>query len=112
MPPPAGARLTTSRPRWQAEPVINAFVHVQADAAAIADLAPRLAAIDGVRESHSVAGSETDIVVIVTVPTHEDIARVVTEHISREPGVVSTITLIAFRSFSQGDVVDAFGDFG
>jgi DNA-binding Lrp family transcriptional regulator len=91
--------------------VINAFVHVRADADAIADLAPRLAEIDGVRESHSVAGSDTDIVVIVTVASHEDIARVVTEHISREPGVQSTITMIAFRSFSPTDVSDAFGDF-
>ena len=91
--------------------MINAFVHVRADADAIAGLAPRLAEIDGVRESHSVAGSETDIIVIVTVPTHEDIARVVTEHISCERGVQSTITMIAFRSFSQADVSDAFGDF-
>lgn len=92
--------------------VINAFVQVRAVADAIADLAPRLAAIDGVREAHSVAGSDTDVMVIVTVPTLDDIARVVTEHISREPGVESTITMIAFRSFTAADVADAFGDFG
>lgn len=91
--------------------MLNAFVLVRAEPDAIADLASRLAGIDGVRESHSVAGSETDIVVVVTVRTHEDIARVVTEHISREPGVLSTVTMIAFRSFTESDVVDAFGDF-
>jgi DNA-binding Lrp family transcriptional regulator len=79
---------------------------------AVADLAPRLAEIDGVRESHSVAGADADIVVIVTVREHEDVARVVTEHIGREPGVLSTATMIAFRSFSQSDAADAFGDFG
>ena len=92
--------------------MINAFVLVRADPAAVADLAPRLAAIDGVREPHSVAGADADIVVIVTVREHEDVARVVTEHIGREPGVLSTTTMIAFRSFSETDASDAFGDFG
>ncbi len=91
--------------------MINAFVLVHAEPDAVADLAPRLAAIDGVREAHSVAGADADIVVIVTVQDHEEIARVVTEHIGREPGVVSTTTMIAFRSFSEADASDAFGDF-
>jgi DNA-binding Lrp family transcriptional regulator len=92
--------------------VINAFVLIRAEPDAVADLAPRLAEIDGVREAHSVAGADADIVVIVTVPEHEDVARVVTEHIGRERGVLSTTTMIAFRSFSQADASDAFGDFG
>ena len=92
--------------------MINAFVLIFADADAIADLAPRMAEIAGVRESHSVGGSDADIVVIVTVPEYEDVATVVTEHISRVPGVRSTTTLFAFRSFSQADAGDAFGDFG
>ena len=85
---------------------------IRAEPDTVADLAPRLAEIDGVREAHSVAGADADIVVIVTVPEHEDVARVVTEHIGREPGVLSTTTMIAFRSFSQADASDAFGDFG
>lgn len=96
----------------QAARVINAFVLIRAEPDAVADLAPRLAEIDGVRESHSVAGADADIVVIVTVREHEDVTRVVTEHIGREPGVLSTTTMIAFRSFSQADAADAFGDFG
>ena len=92
--------------------MINAFVLIHAEPDAVADLAPRLAEIEGVRESHSVAGADADIVVIVTVREPEDIARVVTEHIGREPGVLSTTTMIAFRSFSEADVADAFGDFG
>ena len=92
--------------------MINAFVLIRAEPDAVANLAPRLAAIDGVRESHSVAGADADIVVIVTVREQEDVARVVTEHIGREPGVLSTTTMIAFRSFSETDAADAFGDFG
>jgi len=103
--------LTSLGAGCQAAQVINAFVLVRAEPDTVADLAPRLAAIDGVRESHSVAGADADIVVIVTVREHEDVARVVTEHIGREPGVLSTTTMIAFRSFSEADAADAFGDF-
>jgi len=104
--------LTPLAAGCQAADVINAFVLVRAEPNAVADLAPRLATIEGVRESHSVAGADADIVVIVTVREHEDVARVVTEHIGREAGVLSTTTMIAFRSFSQADAADAFGDFG
>ncbi len=92
--------------------MINAFVLIHAEPDAVADLAPRLTEIEGVREAHSVAGADADIVAIVTVADHEDVARVVTEHIGREPGVLSTTTMIAFRSFTQSDAADAFGDFG
>lgn len=92
--------------------MINAFVLVHAEPDAVAGLAPRLAEIDGVREAHSVAGADADIVVVITVSDHEDVARVVTEHIGRESGVLSTTTMIAFRSFSRTDAADAFGDFG
>jgi len=105
-------RLTGRSRSWECGEVINAFVLVRAQADAIADLAPRLAEIPGVRESHSVAGADADIVVIVSVATHEEIARVVTEAISREPGVESTHTMIAFRSFALEDAGDAFGEFG
>jgi len=104
--------LTAGPGDWKGDFVINAFVLVQAQGAAIAELAPRLAEIPGVREAHSVAGGNADIVVLVSVRTHEDIAKVVTEAISREPGVMSTHTMIAFRSFSAADVSSAFGDFG
>lgn len=92
--------------------MINAFVLIHADPDAVADLAPRLTEIEGVREAHSVAGADADIIVIITVRDHEDVARVVTEHIGREAGVLSTTTMIAFRSFSRSDAADAFGDFG
>ena len=106
------ARLTRLGAGCQAAAVINAFVLVRAEPDAVADLAPRLAELVGIREAHSVAGADADIVVIVTVREHEDVAQVVTERIGREPGVLSTTTMIAFRSVSQADAADAFGDFG
>ncbi len=92
--------------------MITSFVLLDAEPERIAELAPMLAEIDGVSESHSVAGSEAALVAIVRVPNHGDIATVVTEGIAKLPGVTGTRTLIAFRSY-RGDQLDAgFEDFG
>ena len=64
---------------------ITAIVLIEAEPDAIADLGPRLTEIDGVAEAHSVAGGDTDLVVIVKVTDHESIARVITEHIAKLP---------------------------
>ncbi len=92
--------------------MINAFVLIKARPDAIAELGPKLAGIDGVREAHSVAGSETDIVVVVTVADHSAIADVVTDRIVKVDGVIDTQTMIAFRSFSDAQLDAALEGFG
>lgn len=92
--------------------MINAFVLIKARPDAIAELAPALAAIDGVREAHSVAGSEIDVVAIITVPDHGAIADVVTEKIAKLPGILDTQTMIAFRSFSEAQLDATYEGFG
>ncbi len=92
--------------------MITAFVLIGADPDAIAGLAPALAEIDGVREAHSVAGGDTDLVAIVRVPTHRDIATVVTERIAKLAGVRSTGTMIAFRSYSDDQLEAGYEGFG
>lgn len=92
--------------------MITAFVLIGAEPEAIADLAPALAEIDGVREAHSVAGGDTDLVAMVRVATHQDIATTVTEHISRLQGVTSTTTMIAFRSYSSEQIEAGYEGFG
>lgn len=81
--------------------MITAFVLIEAEPSAIAELGQALADTDGVREAHSVAGSDTDLVAIVAVPDHEAIATTVTERIAKLPGVTATTTMIAFRSHSS-----------
>ena len=92
--------------------MINAFVLIKARPDAIAELGPALAAIEGVRETHSVAGSETDLLVIVTVADHGAIADVVTEKIVKVDGVLDTRTMIAFRSFSDSQLEAGYEGFG
>lgn len=91
---------------------ITAIVLIEAEPDAIADLGPRLTEIDGVAEAHSVAGGDTDLVVIVKVSDHESIARVITEHIAKLDGIKSTSTMIAFRSYSAEVLDAAFDGFG
>jgi DNA-binding Lrp family transcriptional regulator len=91
--------------------VIVAFVLIQARPDAIADLGPALADTEGVREVHSVAGSEVDLVAVLAVPDHEAIAVAVTEHISKLDGVIDTTTMIAFRQYSTAELDASYDDF-
>lgn len=92
--------------------MITAFVLIEAEPGAIAELGQALADTEGVREAHSVAGSDTDLVAIVTVPDHEAIATTVTEHIARLPGITGTTTMIAFRSYSSEQLDAGYEGFG
>jgi DNA-binding Lrp family transcriptional regulator len=90
--------------------VVHAFVLVDAEPPRIAALATELADIDGVAEVYSVAG-EADLVAIVRVRHHDELAEVVTSRISGLPGIVNTRTLIAFQAYSRRDL-EAMWDLG
>ena len=83
--------------------VITAFVLINAEQQRIADLAEELADVEGVYEVYSVAG-DVDIVAVVRVRDHDDLAEVVTKRMSRLAGIVDTNTLLAFRAYSRHDL--------
>jgi len=87
--------------------VITAISFVKADVARIPEVAEGIAALDGVSEVYSVTG-EIDLIVLVRVKAHEDIADVVADRINKVPGVLSTETHIAFRTYSPHDREAAF----
>jgi DNA-binding Lrp family transcriptional regulator len=87
--------------------MITAIVFVQADVARIPEVAEALAALDGVSEVYSVTG-RIDLVVLVRVRTHDEVADVVADRVNKVPGVVDTETHIAFRSYSRHDLEAAF----
>ena len=90
--------------------MLAAFVLIQAEPARVADLASDLADVEGVAEVYSVAGDE-DIVAIVRVRHHEELADVVTRRIAGLDGIASTRTLVAFRAYSRHDL-EAMFDLG
>lgn len=85
----------------------HAIVLVEAERDAMSTLGGALADVEGVREAYSVTG-EWDFVCIVHVRRHEELADVVTGHISVMPGVARTHTMVAFEAFSRHDLETMF----
>jgi DNA-binding Lrp family transcriptional regulator len=87
--------------------MVTAIVLIICEIDQTPETAERLAELDGVREVYSVAG-DFDLVALVHVGGHGDLASVVTEHIRKTPGVAHTRTLIAFRTYSRHDLDRVF----
>ncbi len=87
--------------------MITAIVFVKADVARIPEVGEAIAELDGVSEVYSVTG-EVDLIVLVRVRAHEDVADVVADRLNKVPGVQSTETHIAFRAYSRHDLEAAF----
>jgi DNA-binding Lrp family transcriptional regulator len=90
--------------------MVHAFVLIDGEPARVAALAVELAEVDGVSEVYSVAG-HADIVAVVRVRHHEELAEVVTRRMMQLPGITDTRTLIAFQAYSQHDL-EAIWDLG
>ena len=87
--------------------MITAIVFVRTEVDRVNVVAEALADLDGVSEVYSVTG-DLDLVALVRVRSHEDIAAVVTDAIAAVPGILATETHIAFRSYSRHDLEAAF----
>ena len=87
--------------------MITAIVFVKADVASIPEVAGEIAAIEGVSEVYSVTG-QIDLIAMVRVREHEEVAAVVADSLNKVPGVRETETHIAFRTYSQHDLEAAF----
>jgi len=87
--------------------MITAIVFVNADVARIPEVAEEIAAIDGVSEVYSVTG-QIDLIALVRVRSHDDVATVVADQLNKVTGVLSTETHIAFRAYSRHDLESAF----
>jgi len=87
--------------------MITAIVFVKAEVGRIPEIAEEIAGLDGVSEVYSVTG-HIDLITMVRVRNHDDIAAVVADRINKVPGVMSTETHIAFRAYSEHDLEQAF----
>jgi DNA-binding Lrp family transcriptional regulator len=87
--------------------MVNTVVLATCDIHKIPETAQAIADIPEVSEVYSVAG-DYDLVIMVRVREHDDLARVVTEGIARIPGVERTQTLVAFKVYSQHDIESLF----
>jgi DNA-binding Lrp family transcriptional regulator len=86
---------------------VHAVVLIQCEIDAIPEAAQAIAEIDGVSEVYSVAG-EVDLVAIVRVGEHDELATVIPGGIAKVVGVERTETLISFQVYSQHDLERLF----
>ncbi|QKV95419.1 Lrp/AsnC ligand binding domain-containing protein [Streptomyces sp. NA02950] len=87
--------------------MITSIVLIKTSVDRIPEIAEKIAALEGVSEVYSVTGAH-DLIAMVRVATHDDLADIIPGQISKVPGVASTETHIAFRTYSQHDLEAAF----
>jgi DNA-binding Lrp family transcriptional regulator len=88
--------------------VITAIVLLHVDVHAIPETAQAVADIAAVSEVYSVTG-DWELVAMVRVRGHEEIADVVTGEVAKIPGITATHTMIAFRAYSSSDLERLWG---
>ncbi|PZT69680.1 Lrp/AsnC family transcriptional regulator [Streptomyces sp. SW4] len=87
--------------------MITAIVLIKTSVDRIPEIAERIAALENVSEVFSVTGTY-DLIAMVRVKEHEELAEVIPGRISKIPGVEGTDTHVAFRTYSQHDLEAAF----
>jgi DNA-binding Lrp family transcriptional regulator len=87
--------------------MITAIVNINAAVDRIPEVAQAIAELEGVSEVYSVAG-DVDLVALVRVRQHEDLAEIIAGRLNKVEGVLSTQTLIAFQAYSKHDLESTF----
>jgi DNA-binding Lrp family transcriptional regulator len=87
--------------------VITAIVLVKTEVDRVHEVAEAIAALTAVTEVYSVTG-DFDLVALVRVRHHEELAEVIPGGLNKVDGVRSTETHIAFRTYSRHDLEAAF----
>ena len=90
--------------------MITAIVLINTAQGQTPKVAQKLIELPGVTEAYSVAGAY-DLVAIVRVRHHDDLADLVSGSIQKISGIEATNTLISFRAYSRHDL-EAMWDVG
>ncbi|MFV0406786.1 MAG: Lrp/AsnC family transcriptional regulator [Propioniciclava sp.] len=85
----------------------TAIVFINTAVDQVGEVAEAVANLPGVTEVYSVTGS-IDLVALVRTRSVDEIADVVTGQLNQVPGVTSTQTHLAFRTYSSHDLEAAF----
>jgi DNA-binding Lrp family transcriptional regulator len=86
---------------------VHAVVLIQCEIDRIGEAAQAIADLDGVSEVYSVTG-EFDLVAIVRVAEHDQLAAVIPGGVGKIDGVERTETMIAFQVYSRHDLERMF----
>jgi DNA-binding Lrp family transcriptional regulator len=87
--------------------VITAIVLVKTAVDRVDEVAESIAGLPAVTEVYSVTG-EFDLVALIRVRHHEELAEVIPGGLNKVAGVLTTETHVAFRTYSRHDLEAAF----
>ncbi|MGB1253882.1 MAG: Lrp/AsnC family transcriptional regulator [Candidatus Promineifilaceae bacterium] len=87
--------------------MVTAIVLLKIERNCINEVAAQMAAMNGISEVFSVAGSY-DLVAILRVPTNQAMADLVTDKMLKVEHILDSETMIAFKAFSQHDLESMF----
>ncbi|MGY5764362.1 Lrp/AsnC family transcriptional regulator [Brachybacterium sp. DNPG3] len=87
--------------------MITAIVSIIVEPHRIPEVAQEIVDLDGVEQVYSVTG-DVDLVAVVKVRAHDELADVIADRLSKVEGVLDTSTNIAFRTYSKRDLDAAF----
>lgn len=87
--------------------MVTAIVLIKAEIARIPEVAEVIAQVPEVSEVYSITG-DYDLVAIVRVRAHEELADVIPGGLNKVAGVTATQTHIAYRTYSRHDLEAAF----
>lgn len=85
----------------------NAIVLLKVSKDRINEVAEAIVDLEGVSEVYSVAG-QYDLAAVIRAKGDSQVASLVTEQILKAPGILSSETLIAFRTYSRYDLEHIF----
>jgi DNA-binding Lrp family transcriptional regulator len=87
--------------------VVTAIVLLKAEIHRIPEVAETIAQLPSVSEVYSITG-DYDLLAIVRVRTHDELADVIPGGLNRVEGIIATQTHVAFRTYSRHDLEAAF----
>ena len=87
--------------------MVTSIILMNVERALVNDVAEQLADLAEISEVYSVSGS-FDLVAIARVPNNDDLAKLVTEHLTQVGGIIHTETMLAFRAYSRHDLEEMF----
>lgn len=87
--------------------MVTSIILISTERTKINEVAEQLAETEGISEVYSVSGNY-DLVVIVRVPSNDDLAQLVTEKLHSMKDILKTETMLAFKAFSRHDLEAMF----
>jgi len=88
--------------------MLTAFILVKSTREGLSHLGAELADVDGIAEVYTVTG-DWDFIAIARVREHDQLAQVVTKHLTKLSDIERTQTMVAFQQFSAHDLEAMFG---